>query len=131
MFLEELLACHESWSPPTKAILDSRTSPHRHVYETLLGQYLDEGNNDTAMFAYPDHVFRTRTGVRLDIAFSDFNIAWMANDIAAILAYIKHHYQVAYQRSKQSGLHFDFENLFGQGTSYSAITSALTRRRIF
>jgi hypothetical protein len=44
---------------------------------------------------------------------SDFDIALTANDIAAILAYINHHYQVAYQRNKQSGLHSDFENFVG------------------
>ena len=99
--------------PPTKANLDGQTSPHRHVYEALFGQYLDEGNNDAAMLAYPDHVFWTLTGVRLDIAFSDFDIALTANDIAAILAYINHHYQVAYGRNKQSGLHSDFENFVG------------------
>ena len=48
------------------------------------------------MLAYPDHVFWTLTGVRLGIVCSDFDIALMANDIAAILKYINHHYQVAY-----------------------------------
>ena len=80
--------------PPTKANLDSRTSPHRHVYEALLSQYLDEENDNAAsMFAFPDHVFWTLTGVRLDVAFSEFDTALTAaNDIAAILGYINHHY---------------------------------------
>ena len=60
--------------PPTKADLDRRTSPHRHVYEALLGQYLDEGNDDAAMFAFPDHVFWTLTGTRLDVAFSELTL---------------------------------------------------------
>jgi hypothetical protein len=99
--------------PPTKANLDSRTSPHRHVYEALLSQYLDEDNDDAAMFAFPDHVFWTLTGVRLDVAFSEFDTALTANDIAAILEYINHHYQVAFRRNKQSGSHSDFENFVG------------------
>ena len=99
--------------PPTKANFDSRTSPHRHVFEALLSQYLDDGNDDAAMFAYSDHVFWTLTGVRLDIAFSDFDTGLTANDIGAILEHINHHYQVAYRRNKQSGSHSDFENFVG------------------
>jgi hypothetical protein len=44
------------------------------VYEALLGQYLDEGNDDAAMFAFPDHVFWTLTGTRLDVAFSELTL---------------------------------------------------------
>jgi hypothetical protein len=99
--------------PPKKADLDRQTSPHRHVYEALLGQYLDEWNNDAAMVAFPDHVFWTLTGTRLDVAFSEFDLGLTANDIAAILEYINHHYQIAYQRNKQSGSHSDFENFVG------------------
>jgi hypothetical protein len=99
--------------PPTKADLDRQTSPHRHVHEALLGQYLDEGNNNAAMFASPDHAFWTQTGTRLDVAISEFDLGLTANDIAAILEYINHHYQIAYQRNKQSGSHSDFENFVG------------------
>ena len=45
--------------------------------------------------------------------FSDFDTELTANDIAAILEYINHHYQVAYQRHKQSGSHSDFWNFVG------------------
>ena len=99
--------------PPTKANLDSRTSPHRHVYEALLSQYLDENDDDAALFAYPDHVFWTLTGIRRDIAFSEFDFALTSYDFEAILEYINHHYQIAYRRNKQSGLHCDFENFVG------------------
>ncbi|KAI2500633.1 hypothetical protein MHU86_13854 [Fragilaria crotonensis] len=99
--------------PPTKADLDSRTSPHRHVYEALLSQYLDENNDDAATFAFPDHVFWTLTGIRCDIASSEFDSALTSNDIEAILAYINHHYQIAFRRNKQSGSHSDFENFVG------------------
>ena len=83
------------------------------MYEALLGHYLDEGNDDAAMFAFPDHVFWTLTGTRLDVAFSEFDLGLTANDIAAILEYINHHYQIAYRRNKQSGSHCDFENFVG------------------
>jgi hypothetical protein len=84
------------------------------VDEALLGQYLDEGNDDAAMFAFPDHVFWTLTGTRPEVAFSEFNLGLTANDIAAILEYTNHpHYQIAYQRNKQSGSHSDFENFVG------------------
>jgi hypothetical protein len=43
--------------PQTKPNLDSRTSPHRHMYEALLSQYLDEDDHNVATFASPDHVF--------------------------------------------------------------------------
>ena len=77
-----------------------RTSPHWHVYEALLGLYLDEWNNDAAMFAFPDHVFWTLvTGTRLDVAFSELDLGLTANDVAAILEYINHHYQIALQRN--------------------------------
>ena len=99
--------------PSTKANLDSCTSPHRHVYEALLSQYLDENNDDAALFAYPDHVFWTLTGIRRDIAFSEFDCALTTNDFEAILEYINHHYQIAYRRNKQSGSHCDFENFVG------------------
>jgi hypothetical protein len=99
--------------PPTKADLDRRTSPHRHVYEALLGQYLDEGNDNAAMFAFLDHIFWTLTGTRLDVAFSEFDLGLTANGIAVILEYINHHYQIAYQRNKQSGSHSDLENFVG------------------
>jgi hypothetical protein len=99
--------------PPTKADLDSRTSPHRHVYEALLSQYLDENNDDAAMFAFPDHVFWTLTGIHRDIAFSEFDSALTTNDFQEILEYINHHYQIAFRRNKQSGSHSDFENFVG------------------
>ena len=99
--------------PPTKASLDSRTSPHRHVYEALLSQYLDENDDDAATFAYPEHVFWTLTGIRRDIAFSEFDSALTAIDFEAILEYINHHYQIAHRRNKQSGSHSDFENFVG------------------
>ncbi len=84
------------------------------MYEALLGLYLDEWNNDAAMFAFPDHVFWTLvTGTRLDVAFSELDLGLTANDIAAILEYINHHYQIAYRRNKQSGSHSDFENFVG------------------
>ncbi len=99
--------------PPTKADLDRRTSPHRHVYEALFGKYLDEGNDNAAMFAFPDHVFWTLTGTRLDVTFSEFDLGLTVNDIAAILEYIHHHYQIVYRRNKQSGSHSNFENFVG------------------
>ncbi|KAI2492822.1 hypothetical protein MHU86_21737 [Fragilaria crotonensis] len=77
--------------PPTKADLDSRTSPHRHVYEALLSQYLDENNNDAATI----------------------DSALTSNDIEAILEYVNHHYRIAFRRNKQSGSHSDFENFVG------------------
>jgi hypothetical protein len=52
--------------PPTKANLDGHTSPYQHVYEALLSQYLNEKNDDAALFAYPNHVFWTLTGTRCD-----------------------------------------------------------------
>ena len=99
--------------PPTKANLDSRTSPHRHVYEALLSQYLDENDDDAALFAYPDHVFWTLTGIRRVIAFSEFDFALASYDFEAIFECINHHYQIAYRRNKQSGSHCDFENFVG------------------
>ena len=83
------------------------------MYEALLSQYLDENNDDAALFAYSDHVFWTLTGNRRDIAFSEFDCALTTNDFEAILEYINHHYQIAYRRNKQSGLHCDFENFVG------------------
>jgi hypothetical protein len=40
-------------------------------------------------------------------------IGLTANDVAAILEYINHHYQIAYRRNKQSGSHSDFQNFVG------------------
>ena len=99
--------------PPTKANLDSRTSPHRHVYEALLSQYLDKENDDAAMFAFPDHVFWTLTGIRHDVAASGFDSSLTRNDFEAILEYINHHYQGAHRKNKQSGSHSDCENFVG------------------
>ncbi len=95
--------------------MDSRTSPHRHVYDALLSQYLDEDDNNAAAatFAFPDHVFWTLTGTRCEVAFSEFDFALTTNDFEAILDYINHHYRVAHRRNKQSGLHSDFENFVG------------------
>jgi hypothetical protein len=62
----------------------------------MLSQYLDENNFDTALFAYPDHVFWTLTGTCRDVAFSECDFALTMNDFEAILESINHHYQVAH-----------------------------------
>lgn len=99
--------------PPNKANLDSRTSPYRHVYEALLTQYLDNDDNDAAVFAFPDHVYWTLTGIGKDVASSEFDSSLTVNDVEAILDYINYHYQVAHRKNKQSGSHADFENFVG------------------
>ena len=99
--------------PPNKANLDSRTSPHRHVYEALLTQYLDNNDDDAAAFAFPDHLYWKLTGIDHDVASSEFDSAVTVNDFEAILDYINHHYQVAHRKNKQSGSHADFENFVG------------------
>ena len=80
---EESLSCDGPRLPPTKANLDSRTSPHSHVYEALLSQYVDEGNVDAVTFAFADHVFWTLAGIPDDVA-TEFDYGLTANDFADI-----------------------------------------------